>query len=157
MPKEYGILGARKGMGLLPWSWAKERLSNSHGHWMTTVRPDGRPQATIIWGTWIDDRLYFGTSPYSRKARNLLANPSCVVSTESAHEAVIVEGETERVTDTRLLGRFRKAYSGKYFEDIDTQLFPVYVVRPRVAFGFISDAKRWAGSATRWVFDDEQR
>ncbi len=144
-------------MGLLPWSWARERLSNSHGHWMTTVRPDGRPQATIIWGTWIDDRLYFGTSPHSRKARNLLANPSCVVSTESTAEAVIVEGVAEKVIDSQLLRRFRKIYRGKYLEDIDTQLFPVFVVRPRVAFGFISDPMRWAGSATRWLFEDEQR
>ncbi len=68
-----------------------------------------------------------------------------------------MEGVVERVTDIRLLRQFRKAYSGKYLEDIDTKLFPVYAARPRVAFGFISDPKRWAGSATRWVFDTDKR
>ncbi len=86
-----------------------------------------------------------------------MANPSCVVSTEGTDEAVVVEGLAERVTNTRLLSQFRKAYRGKYLEDIDTRLFPVYVVRPRVAFGFISDPKRWAGSATRWIFDADKR
>ncbi len=67
-----------------------------------------------------------------------------------------MEGVAERVNDTRLLRQFREADRGKYLEDIDTQLFPIYVVRPRVAFGFISDPNSWAGSATRWVFDDDQ-
>ena len=41
----YGILDAQSGKGLLPWSWAVERLSDGHNYWVETTRPDGRPHA----------------------------------------------------------------------------------------------------------------
>ena len=39
----YGIAGPTDGTGLLPWSWATERLTWSHDYWVATVRPDGTP------------------------------------------------------------------------------------------------------------------
>ena len=39
----YGIVGPDEGRGLLPWSWAEERLIASHDYWVATVWPDGRP------------------------------------------------------------------------------------------------------------------
>ena len=39
----YGIVGPGEGRGLLPWSWAEERLIASHDYWVATVWPDGRP------------------------------------------------------------------------------------------------------------------
>ncbi|TME13797.1 MAG: pyridoxamine 5'-phosphate oxidase, partial [Chloroflexi bacterium] len=39
----YGILGAGEGTGLLPWSWAQERLEQSHDYWVATSGADGRP------------------------------------------------------------------------------------------------------------------
>jgi hypothetical protein len=33
----YGLLGPDQGSGLLPWSWAEERLSASHDYWVATV------------------------------------------------------------------------------------------------------------------------
>ncbi len=44
----YGLLDAAQGTGLLPWSWAVERLERSHDYWMATLRPDGRPHAVPI-------------------------------------------------------------------------------------------------------------
>ena len=38
----YGILRPEEGTGLLPWSWADERLRRSHDFWLATVWPDGR-------------------------------------------------------------------------------------------------------------------
>jgi hypothetical protein len=29
--------------GLLPWSWAEQRLKKSHNYWITTVKSDGSP------------------------------------------------------------------------------------------------------------------
>jgi nitroimidazol reductase NimA-like FMN-containing flavoprotein (pyridoxamine 5'-phosphate oxidase superfamily) len=150
MAPEYALLAPDEGKGLLPWSWATERLANSRGHWLATTRPDGRPHVMIVWGIWIDDHYYFCTSPRSIKARNLAVNPNCVVCTERADEAVIVEGVAEAVTDPKWVSRFENAYREKYQEDVDTSKFPVYVVRPAVAFGFISTAEEWAGTATRW-------
>jgi hypothetical protein len=46
--------------------------------------------------------------------------------------------------------RFRRAYEVKYDEPIDTEQFAVWVVRPRVVFGSISDPVDWPATATRW-------
>ena len=150
MAPEYALLDSTAGKGLLPWSWATERLAHSRGHWLATTRPDGRPHVMVVWGVWLNDQYYFCTSPRSQKARNLALDPNCVVCTERADEAVIVEGVAEQVTDETLIKQFEDAYREKYEEDADTDKFPVYVVRPAVAFGFISTAEEWAGSATRW-------
>ena len=153
MPSEYGILSPRKGKGLLPWSWGAHRLAESRGHWIATTRPDGSPHVMIVWGVWLNDAFYFGTSRNSRKARNLAVNPQCVVCTERADEAVILEGVAQAVSDAVAIKRFAQAYRKKYEEEIDTAQFPVYAVRPRTAFGFVSTAEAWAGTATRWRFE----
>lgn len=152
MPAEYGILSPRKGAGLLPWSWAVQHIAESHGHWIATTRPDGSPHVMIVWGVWLQDAFYFGTSRNSQKARNLAANPRCVVCTERADEAVILEGVARAVRDAPAVQRFAEAYRKKYHEEIDTEQFPVYAVRPLTVFGFVSTAEAWAGTATRWHF-----
>src|SRR5579863_1986641 len=81
--------------GLLPWSWAEQRLKKSHNYWITTVRPDGSPHTMVVWGLWQDGRLLFSTGSKTRKARNLAQNANCVVCTELANEAVIVQGVAE--------------------------------------------------------------
>lgn len=154
IPAEYPLLAPRKGKGrLLPWSWATKRLAKSHGHWIVTTRPDGSPHVMIVWGVWLKHAFYFGTSSRSRKARNLAANPHCVICTERADEAVILEGVARAVRDAAVIKRFAQAYQRKYKEESDTELFPVYEVRPRVVFGFISTPEAWAKTATRWRFD----
>src|SRR4051794_40830493 len=90
MPEGYGI--SRESDGLLPWSWAEERLEASHNYWIVTASPDGRPHAMPVWGVWTGGALYFATSRASRKGRNLAANPRLVVHLESGDEAVILEG-----------------------------------------------------------------
>ena len=152
MPAEYGILPPAEGKGLLPWSWAAERLSGSQGYWLATTRPDGRPHVAVVWGVWLDDKFYFSTSTGSRKARNLAANPGCVVCPERTDEAVIVEGVAERVTDAGVITQFEDAYEAKYQEQIDTDQFMVYGVQPSVVFASISDAVEWPRTATRWRF-----
>ena len=102
---DYGISGADEGEGLLPWEWAAERLSVSHNYMVATTRPDGRPHVMPVWGVWLDDAFYFSTGRQSRKARNLGANPHCVVSTDRAEEAVILEGLAEEVAEGASLCR----------------------------------------------------
>ncbi len=148
----YGIKDA--GNGLMPWSWAVERLTDSHNYWLTTVRPDGRPHAMPLWGLWLDGRFYFSTGRQSRKGRNLAANPDCLVCTENAAEAVIVEGVAEEVTDRSTLRPFYDGYKAKYGWDVEQEPFvnePVYAVRPRTAFAMIE--KDFTDSATRWTFN----
>ena len=89
----YGFPKGKK--GLLTWSWAEQRLKKSHNYWITTVKPDGSPHAMVVWGLWQDGRFLFSTGSQSRKTRNLAQNARCIVCTEDAHEAVIVEGIAE--------------------------------------------------------------
>ena len=144
----YGIPKAAK--GLLPWTWAEQRLKKSHNYWISTSRPDGSPHTMIVWGLWLDGAFYFSTGKQSRKAKNLANNPKCVISTEHAEQAVIVEGTATPTTEPALLKRFAVLYQKKYTWDMSEFGEPVYVVRPRVAFGLYE--KDFMGSATRWRF-----
>jgi nitroimidazol reductase NimA-like FMN-containing flavoprotein (pyridoxamine 5'-phosphate oxidase superfamily) len=149
----YGIPDSTE--GLLPWSWAVERLSKAHNYFVATTRPGGRPHVVPVWGLWLDPAFYFGTGTTSRKARNLAANPHCVVCPENAGEAVIVEGLAEGVTDPSLLSQFKDAYLNKYRWEMDTSQGGIYAVRPKVVFGFIESGGDFPGTATRWLFAEE--
>lgn len=149
----YDIFREAGGPGLLPWSWAEERLAKSHNYWISTVSPDGRPHAMPVWGVWLDGALYFSTGARSRKARNMAADPRCVATTEYAGEAVIVEGVAEVVADEDELARFKAAYDAKYDWDIEVSEGPIFAVRLATAFGFRESPEESAGTATRWRFD----
>jgi hypothetical protein len=150
----YGLSEGSK--GLLPWSWAEQRLKKSHNYWITTVKPDGSPHVMVVWGLWQDGRFLFSTGGKSRKARNLALNPNCVVSTEHAHEAIIVEGIAE-VADVAARRKLIPAYQRKYDWDLsamkDDMLSmkePVYSVRPKVVFALWE--KYFQTKSTRWTF-----
>lgn len=135
---------------MLTWDWAEQRLKRSHNYWISTTRPDGTPHAMVIWGLWLDGAFYFSTGAKSRKAKNLAHSPKCVIGTEHAEQAVIVEGDAKISRDAALLKRFARLYEKKYKWDMKDFAEPVYVVRPRVAFGLYE--KNFMGSATRWKF-----
>jgi len=151
----YGFPESKK--GLLPWSWAEQRLKKSHNYWITTVKPDGSPHTMVVWGRWQDGRFVFSTGSKSRKARNLEQNPKCIVCTEHAQEAVIVEGVAE-IADVAARRKMLPAYERKYKfdmssmkDDILTMKEPVYAVRPRVVFGLWE--KHFQSKSTRWKFE----
>ena len=150
----YGLLDAAQGTGLLPWSWAVERLERSHDYWVATIRPDGRPHMMPVWGIWLEDAVWFSSSRGSRKARNLDANPNCTITTDNAYEPVIVEGAGVRLTDLSTVTRFVAAINQKY-TDYSVDFFnpdrnACFQVRPTWAFGLIESD--FTGSPTRWIF-----
>jgi hypothetical protein len=136
--------------GLLPWSWAEERLARSRNYWIGTVSPDGRPHSTAVWGVWQDDRFYFSMDAGSLKGRNLAANPRVVVTTENAAEAVILEGVFEGRVDDGSVVPVRDSYEKKYVWQMEGYEF--FGVRPFLAFGFIEAPDKFSQSATRWRF-----
>lgn len=151
----YGLLPAAEGTGLLPWSWARQRLEASHNYWLATTRPDGRAHVAPLWGIWIDDSFSFSTGPLSVKARNLMVNPWCVVTTQDAAEAVVVEGVSTLVNDARALHRLWEAYAVKYRSaPPDPSQGPLFLLTPTRAFGFIEREEDFAGTATRWTFPE---
>ena len=142
----------------LPWKWATERLAAARNYWIATTRPDGRPHSRPVWGVWLDDSFYFSTG--SLAAQNLAVNPEIAVHLESGSEVVIIEGMAETVSDVALVERVVSIYNAKYHWDVDPNNLPgsFYAVRPRVAFGWVSDESgfdggaAFHGTATRWRF-----
>jgi hypothetical protein len=134
--------------GLLPWSWALQRLRDSHRYWVATHGPDGAPHLAAVWAVWVGDALYFSTGGQSRKARNLAADPRCSVAPASADSVVLV-GSAVRVTATKAVAAVRKAYVAKYGEGFPSpKQNPLYGVRPTTVIGI--DEASFTTSATRW-------
>ena len=104
-----------------------------------------------IWGVWVAGIFCFSTGRESRKAKNLAANPRCVICNEISKEAVIVEGRAEELTDTDRIKELGRSYARKYKPwKLDPKLGPIFVVRPTVVFGMYE--KKFAQAATRWKF-----
>jgi PPOX class probable F420-dependent enzyme len=151
----YGTLDAEQGTGLLPWSWARERLERSHDYWVATTRPDGRPHVMPVWGVFVDGEFWFSSSRKSRKARNLAANPACAITTDNAYEPVVIDGTAEVVFDSAGIGGFVTAINAKYKTDYSIDFFnpaenACFRVRPSWAFALLESD--FTGSPTRWVF-----
>ncbi len=100
----------------------------------------------------MDDAFWFSTGRNSRKARNLAANPRCVICSEDSEQAVILEGEVETVEDANRLKSVFARYEKKYKFDPNGMGEPTFRVRPRVAFGLYE--KKFGQTATRWIFRD---
>jgi len=143
--------------GLLPWSWAELRLKESHNYWVTTVKPDGSPHTMVVWGLWQEGCFLFSTGSKSRKARNLAKNANCVICTEHAHEAIVVEGVAE-IADVPARRKLLPLYERKYKFDMSTMKAdilsmkePVFAVRPKLVFGLWE--KHFQTKSTRWKFE----
>jgi PPOX class probable F420-dependent enzyme len=151
----YGTLPADQGSGLLPWSFAEERLRASRNYWVATTWPDGRPHAMPVWGMWDGTGLLFSSSKGSRKARNLLRDPRCVVTTEDAANPVVMEGVAELVSSMDELEAMLALENAKYGTDYGMDMLDpagnaAFRVRPRWVFALTTDD--FSGSPTRWAF-----
>ena len=151
----YGVRGPTEGTGLLPWSWATERLTASHDYWLATTWPDGRPHAMPVWGVWFDDAVWFSSSLRSRKALNLMADARCVVTTDDALEPVVVDGTAARITDRATIRAFADRVNAKYqtsygLDFFDPEVNACYRVAPNWVFGLTESD--FDGSPTRWTF-----
>jgi len=138
--------------GLLDWSWARERLTNSQNYVIVTVRPDGRPHAMGMHGLWFEDAYYFGTDTASRKAKNLEENPHCVLINENFHELVIVEGTAEVIDWESVPEGVAEASNTKYGWPMKPRKGgSLYRLKPSVVFAFPLD--QIATAVTRWKFE----
>jgi len=139
----------RKDKSPLSWAWAIDHFSKSRNYFLSTTRSDSRPHVMPVWGVWLGRALYFSTGRRSRKSKNLSSNNHCVVCSENASEAVILEGTAKEVGEGSLRNRFVAVYKKKYDWDISDTKEPIYEVRPRVIFGIVENAD---ANPTRWRF-----
>ncbi|MGH9140864.1 MAG: pyridoxamine 5'-phosphate oxidase family protein [Thermoanaerobaculia bacterium] len=144
----YGMPTGAK--GLLPWTWAEERLRKSHNYYLMTVRPNAMPHAMPVWGIWVDERFYFSTGARSVKARNLAVNTSCVICTDKPAEAVVIQGTAAPISDAARIAALSPHYAKKYKSfELDAKMGPIFEVVPTVAFGLWEKKFK---SMTRWIF-----
>ncbi|MGE5135402.1 MAG: pyridoxamine 5'-phosphate oxidase family protein [Gemmatimonadota bacterium] len=151
----YGTLPADEGQGLLPWSWAEERLTRSHDFWLSTVTPDGAPHLMPVWAVWFRSMLWFSSANGSRKARNLTAEPRCSLATDNPLEPVVVHGQAARVTGQEDLAAMLAAENTKYgtsygLDMVDPASNSVFALTPEWVFAL--DSRNFAGSPTRFTF-----
>lgn len=151
----YGTLPADQGSGLLPWSWALERITQSHDYWLATVTPAGAPHLMPVWAVWHQDVLWFSSANGSRKARNIASQPRCSLATADPLQPVVVHGRARRVTDPRELSAMLAAENAKYgtsygADMVDPATNSVFALQPEWAFAL--DSADFTGSPTRYSF-----
>jgi hypothetical protein len=142
----YGI--ATSEAGLLPWPWARERLTAATRYWLATVDADGAPHVMPVWAVWHDDCLWFSSGGRSRKIRNLRERPRCAVHSDG-DDPVILHGDVDLVTDPdpAVLAAYRDKYGDAPPDPVEN---PIARVRPVWAFGLIES--EFSSSPTRWEF-----
>ncbi|HSJ73564.1 MAG TPA: pyridoxamine 5'-phosphate oxidase family protein [Miltoncostaeaceae bacterium] len=117
-----GQLDARyssEGATATPWEEARDRVAGAGVHWLSTVRPNGRPHVTPLLAVWLDDAAHFCTGPDEQKARNLARSPLCaLIAGSDAPDGldVVIEGEAVRVTDRSRLRRLADAWVARHGE-----------------------------------------
>jgi hypothetical protein len=113
------------------WSEVVGILDESEMFWLSTTREDGRPHVAPLPAIWLSDdsgggMLHFCTGPEEQKAKNLLHEPRCIVTTGTnefrSGVDVVVEGRASRVTDGDMLRRLADRWLAKLdwpFEVVD--------------------------------------
>ena len=149
----YGIPRSTKGM--LPWSWAVERLERATIYWLATTSAAGAPHLIPIWGAWVDGRWYVEGGP-TRWQRNLRENPQLAIHIESpSGEVVIVEGSCveivapEPALADRILGGYAKYEPGYAADPANWSRGGLWELRPLKAFAWTTFPK----DMTRYRFD----
>ena len=146
------------------WETAREQLAGQSEYWLTTLMPDGRPHVRPLFTVWQDERLYFVSSPTSRKAKNLVDDLRCVISVSSEMAHFVVEGEAEKVKGQAQLQQVAQAYDSKYGWKVDVRdsafyadgaptagppPYEIYTVIIDKVYGF---GTHESFSPTRWQF-----
>jgi hypothetical protein len=146
-----------------PWETGREALAQAEIYWLTTVRPDGRPHVTPLIAIWQDEAMHFCTGPEEQKAKNIIQNAHCIMTTGCNRLGegldLVVEGDATLVSDEARLQRLADAYQAKYGWHFDVRdgAFSndaggralVYAIVPQTVFGF---GKGEPYSQTRWRF-----
>lgn len=109
-----------------PWALVVDVMTAAEMFWLSTVRGDGRPHVAPLPAMWLDGALYFCTGLEEQKAKNLEANPRCILTTGTNQFRsgldVVVEGEAVRASDDALLRRLAAMWKAKLdwpFEVVD--------------------------------------
>lgn len=147
--------------GLLPWSWAEERLVACRNYFVVTADASGRPHVMPTWGVWSTERsvFWFSGSARSRKARNLARNPRMAVAIDDSVEVVSVEGIGGPLAEPDRTA-MAETFAAKYEPDPEARpamaefvaANAIFAMTPERAFGMIETPEDFARRATKWLW-----
>lgn len=103
------------GNDALAWERAHKALAiGSTGpditHFLGTIGQDGQPYVAGVGCSWYDGDLYFTSSLNARKARNVLANPTCTIAVKVNKLDITLRGTAAPVTDMATLEQIARIY-----------------------------------------------
>jgi nitroimidazol reductase NimA-like FMN-containing flavoprotein (pyridoxamine 5'-phosphate oxidase superfamily) len=135
---------------------------NRHTSWLATANADGSPHVMPVGALWVEDAYYFTSGPGTRKSRNLVSDPRCVITIATHEFDLVVEGEAAKVTDQDELERVARAFGegdwhpevrdGAFFAEFSAPSagpppWHVYRVRPKTIYALGTTEPY---GATRW-------
>src|SRR3569833_685307 len=146
-----------------PWTEVEQVLTTAKMFWISTVRGDGRPHVTPIPAVWDAGALHICTGDEEQKARNLVRDPRCVLTTGTPSIDTgldeVVEGTAERVTGRDRLARLAALWKERLnwdfqvgdvsFSDGGNHIGLVFAVAPAKVLAF---GKGEPYSQTRYRF-----
>ena len=99
-----------------------ERLHKDITIWLTSVRPDGRPHAVIVWFLWDGESILIFSKPNNQKLRNIRHNANVLLAIDDTHEGddpITIEGKATLlppgeadVTAPAYLAKYREHIKG---------------------------------------------
>jgi PPOX class probable F420-dependent enzyme len=120
------------GAGSGPDDRARELLSQRLNAFFATFNEDGSIHLVPVWYLFEDGRFFIGTSPATRKARNVRARPEATVTVEARQQGSwvsasgtteILHGEQASKMNTRISERYLTATGrqvvGPFFAGVD--------------------------------------
>jgi PPOX class probable F420-dependent enzyme len=114
---------------------ARELIDGQNFATVTTIQPDGAPQASVVWIKRDGDDVLYSTVKHRRKYKNLVADPrTSLVIYEAAnpYEYLEIRG-TATVTDDpdgELIEELSQKYTGEPFQDAPGNQRVIIRVRP---------------------------
>lgn len=155
------------GATAIPWELTVEALRRTQKFSLATVRADGRPHVTPLLAVWAFGAMWFATGENEQKAKNLAANPHCILTTGTntlTGTDYVIEGEAALVTDPderhKVATAFEEAYGwhltredgtwhqmGDALRSGEVQL---YRVGPTLAFAY-GNGTEFSQTRYRWA------
>ena len=118
------VITVEKISGMPRLSPAHVRLLNAPNFaTVSTIMPDGSPEATIVWVEADEDHVYFNTAMHRLKARNIQRDPRvaiCAWDLDDPHNGVEVRGRAELILEgaNENADQVSLAYDGKHFREL---------------------------------------